>query len=168
MNMIQTDNRKQIRDAAQKGFSLIEMMVASLILLIGLVSVAALIGYSISSNVSSKNDTVATAAVEQQLEQLRSLDFSSASLADGGSTLDSSGNIATSSYGVFSGSQVANYSATVSLTDSDQIGKTVNYDVRWNITTVNGMKKITVAAQRTSINSRFLRKPAQLVFFKTP
>ena len=166
--MIQSDSGKEIREVCQKGFSLIEMMVASLVLLIGLVSVAALIGYSISSNVSSKNDTVATTAVEQQLEQLRSLAFSSTSLADGGSTLDSNGNIATSSYGIFSGSPVLNYSATVSLTDSDQIGKTVNYDVRWNITTINGMKKITVAAQRTSINSRFLRKPAQLVLFKSP
>jgi prepilin-type N-terminal cleavage/methylation domain-containing protein len=168
MNMIQSDHGKEIRDAGQKGFSLIEMMVASIILLIGLMSVAGLIGYSISSNVSSKNDTIAVSAAELELERLKSLDFSSASLGDGGSTLDSNGNIATTAAGIFSGSPVASYSSTVSLTDSDQVGKTVNYDVRWNITSINGMKKITVAAQRTSSNSRFLRKPAQLVFFRTP
>jgi hypothetical protein len=68
------------------------------------------------------------------MEELRSLAF--ASLPDGGSTLNSSGNI------TFTGSPVSGYSITASLADSDQIGKTVSYDVRWNITTVNGLKKI--------------------------
>src|SRR5262249_3668496 len=98
----------------QEGFSLIEMMIASTVLLIGVLSVGSLIGYSISSNFSSKNNTIATAAAERQMEQLRSLAFNS--LVDGGSTLNSNGSI------TFTGSPVSGYSSTVALTDSDQIG----------------------------------------------
>ena len=150
----------EVRNRNEEGFSLIEMMIASLVLLIGLISVASLIGYSISSNSSSKNNTTATAAAEGQMEQLRSLEFDS--LVDGGSTLNSSGSI------TFTGSPVSGYSTTVSLTDSDQIGKTVSYDVRWNVTTINGLKKVTVAAQRSGGTFRLQQAPAQLILIKAP
>src|SRR5262249_38810601 len=141
--MARRKDNKEVRDCDQnqEGFSLIEMMIASTVLLIGVLSIGSLIGYSISSNFSSKNNTIATAAAERQLEQLRSLAFNS--LVDGGSTLNSSGCI------TFTGSPISGYSSTAALSDSDQVGVTVNYDVRWNITTVNSLRKITVAAQRS-------------------
>jgi type IV pilus assembly protein PilV len=144
----------------QEGFSLIEMMIASMVLLIGVLAVGSLIGYSISSDFSSKNNTTGTAAAVGQMEQLKALAFSS--LVDGGSTLNSSGNI------TFTGSAVSGYSTTVSLADSDQIGKTVSYDVRWNITTINGLKKVTIAAQRSGGTFRLQQAPAQLTFIKAP
>src|SRR5262245_30102598 len=153
-------NRNENQNENQKGFSLIEMMIASMVLLIGVISVGSLIGYAISSNFSSKNNTIATAAAERQMEQLRSLTFDS--LVAGGNTLDSNGNI------TFTGSAVSGYSATVSLTDSDQIGKTVSYDVRWNVASVNGLKKITVAAQRSGGTFRLQQAPAQLISIKVP
>jgi type IV pilus assembly protein PilV len=160
MEIMEEDKELRNQNKNQGGFSLIEMMMASLVLMIGLLSVASLIGYSISSNFSSKNNTTATAAGEQKMEELRCLAF--ANLVDGGNTLNSSGNI------TFTGSPVSGYSTTVSLTDSDQIGKTVSYDVRWNITTVNGLKKITVAAQRSGGTFRLQQAPAQLVLIKAP
>ena len=152
--MNQTEPNNNMREKGQRGFTLIEMMIASFVLIVGVVSVASLIGFGITSNFIAKNDTVAMSAAERELERLKGLGFSS--LTDGGSTLGSNGKIS------FSGSAVTGYSATVSLTDSDQIGKTINYDVRWNITTLNGLKKITVAAQRSGGNVRF---PAVNVFF---
>ncbi len=154
----QFNRDQETRANCQRGFSLIEMMIASFVLVIGVISVASLIGYSISSNYMAKNDTIATSAAERELERLRSLGFSS--LTDGGSTLGSDGKIS------FSGSAVIGYSDSVSLTDSDQIGRTVNYDVRWNITTVNGMKKLTIAAQRSGGNLRF--QPVHLYSFVAP
>jgi prepilin-type N-terminal cleavage/methylation domain-containing protein len=153
-------NEVKNQNENQRGFSLIEMMIASAVLLIGVLSVASLIGYSISADFSSKNNTIATAAAERQMEQLRSSAFNS--LVDGGSILNSSGSI------TFAGSPVAGYSSTVTLADSDQIGKTVSYDVRWNIVTVNGLKKITVAAQRSGGTFRLQQAPAQLIMIKTP
>src|SRR5262249_50383718 len=49
----------------EHGFSLIELLIASFVLAIGVLSVAAMIGTSISRNLSSKNDTIAMAAAEQ-------------------------------------------------------------------------------------------------------
>src|SRR5215510_10373700 len=111
MTIPEQGNEMPKRNKNQKGFSLIEMMIASMVLLIGVISVGSLIGYAISSNFSSKNNTIATAAAERQMEQLRSLTFDS--LVVGGNTLDGSGNI------TFTGTAVSGYSATVSLTDSD-------------------------------------------------
>jgi prepilin-type N-terminal cleavage/methylation domain-containing protein len=153
-------NEVKNQNENQRGFSLIEMMIASSVLLIGVLSVASLIGYSISADFSSKNNTIATAAAERQMEQLRSSAFNS--LVDGGSILNTSGYI------TFAGSPVAGYSSTVTLADSDQIGKTVSYEVRWNIVTVNGLKKITVAAQRSGGTFRLQQAPAQLILIKTP
>jgi type IV pilus assembly protein PilV len=158
MGIVENDN--EVRNRNEAGFSLIEMMIASLVLLIGVISVASLIGYSISSNFSSKNNTTATAAAEREMERLRGLAFTS--LVDGGSTLSSSGSI------MFTGSAVSGYSSIVSLADSDQIGKTVNYEVRWNITTVNGLNKITLAAQRSGGTFRLQQAPAQLVLIRAP
>src|SRR6516162_9727339 len=93
------------RNQNQKGFSLIEMMIATMVLMIGVISVGSLVGYAISSNYSSKNNTIATAAAERQMEQLRSLSFNN--LVDGGTTLDSSGSI------TFTGSAISGYSAAV-------------------------------------------------------
>jgi prepilin-type N-terminal cleavage/methylation domain-containing protein len=44
------ENDNQVRNRSEAGFSLIEMMIASLVLLVGVLSVGSLIGYSISSN----------------------------------------------------------------------------------------------------------------------
>jgi type II secretory pathway pseudopilin PulG len=152
--MNQPELMNKMWERGQRGFTLIEMMIGSFVLIVGVVSVASLIGFGITSNFISKNDTVAMSAAERELERLKGLGFSG--LTDGGSTLGSNGKIS------FSGSAVTGYSTTISLADSDQIGKTVSYDVRWNITTSNGLKKITVGAQRSGGNLRF---PAVNVFF---
>lgn len=149
--------------AKEQGFTLIELMVACAVLIIGVVSIAPLIATSARTDATIRNDSIAVGVAERELERIKALDFASTSLADGGSTLDSSGKIS------FSGSGVTNYSTTVSLADSDQIGKTVTFDVRWNITSVTGsssnLKQITLAAQRTGGNWRY---PAtQLTTYKT-
>ena len=75
----------------ERGFSLIELMIACFILGIGVLSVTTMIGTSISRNLSSKNDTVAMAAAEQVMEELKTTSFSS--LTVGGSTLQSDGRL---------------------------------------------------------------------------
>ena len=47
---------------AERGFSLIELMIATFILGVGVLSVATMIGTSISRNLSSKNDSSAARA----------------------------------------------------------------------------------------------------------
>ena len=56
-----------------RGFSLVELMIASFVLAIGVLSVSAMVGTSISRNLSSKNDTIAMAAAEQVMEELETM-----------------------------------------------------------------------------------------------
>lgn len=150
----------------EQGFSLIELLIASVILMSGVLSVAVMIGTSISTNLASKNDTVAMSAAEQQMEILKSTSF--ASLTPGGSTLQSDGRLLFENPSTGSPySRVNGYFTTISLTNSDQTGLTASYDVRWNIAyadATNNLLRITVAARRTPSNLRM--PPVQLVYIK--
>jgi len=146
----------------QKGFTLIELMISTIVLMVGALSVATLIGYSIKSDTISRHDTIAISALEHEIERLRGLAYTDPLLTDGGSTIGTDGKIG------FTSSAVSNYSASVSMANEEQSGKTYYYDVRWNITTITGtgsnMKKITIAAQQQGGNWRF--KPVQLSILK--
>ena len=86
--MIEKNNQKHKRHTtSSEGFSLLELLLAMIILVIGVASVATMIGYSINSDLAAKDETVAITAAERELEQLRNSSYSS--LTDGGSTLDS-------------------------------------------------------------------------------
>lgn len=63
------------RCGSQRGFSLVETLVASVILATTLVSLAELIGMAVKSNASARTSTVATVLAAQKLEQLRALTF---------------------------------------------------------------------------------------------
>lgn len=109
-----------------------------------------------------RHDTIAISALEHEIERLRGLAYTDPLLTDGGSTIGTDGKIG------FTSSAVSNYSASVSMANEEQSGKTYYYDVRWNITTITGtgsnMKKITIAAQQQGGNWRF--KPVQLSILK--
>ena len=151
------------------GFSLIELMIACFILGVGVLSVATMVGTSISRNLSSKNDTVAMAAAEQVMEELKTTSFSS--LTVGGSTLQSDGRLLFQNPSDGSAyATVNNYFRNITLANSDEAGQTATYQVRWNISvvfndgTANRLLKITIGARRVPSNQRL--PPAQLVFTK--
>jgi Tfp pilus assembly protein PilV len=152
-------NHKTNAPAAERGFSLIELMIASLVLIVGLAAVATMISYSLTSNLITKNETLALSLAERELERLKSLSIDNALLAAGGSTVASNGKIS------YSGSPVANYSSAVTVTDAYQVGKSANFDVRWNVTDIaTNIKKITIASVRTGESGRF--KAVQLTYVK--
>ncbi|MEW5974914.1 MAG: prepilin-type N-terminal cleavage/methylation domain-containing protein [Acidobacteriota bacterium] len=147
----------------QSGFTMIEMMVASMILLIGVLSVASLIGSAVSTNAVAKYDTIALSAAEMVMDDLKGRQYST--LADGGYTL-TNGLIS------FSTTPITAYTSTVSLADSNNIGNTMNFEVRWSISTVatgtgaNGIKRIVVAARRAGGNWKSNYPPVQISFLK--
>ena len=61
--------------ASERGSTLIEVMVATTILVTGVIGMAQLFMLSTVNNSSARNDTVATVLAEQKLEQLRSLAY---------------------------------------------------------------------------------------------
>jgi type II secretory pathway pseudopilin PulG len=153
-------------DRKEQGFSLIELLIASFILITGVVAVAVMIGTAISRDHSSKNDTVAMGIAEQQMEILKATPY--ANLTPGGSTLQSDGRLLFENPSTGAPiATVSGYFNDVAIANSDQTGQTVTYQVRWNIAwadTANRTKRITVAARRQPRNYRL--PPVQLVFVK--
>lgn len=68
----------------EKGFSLIEVLVATAILVPGLVAVATMFPYSVRSNYVSRQTSTATMIISDKMEELRALPLNHASLNAGG------------------------------------------------------------------------------------
>jgi len=169
--IMKTTSRKQRIKTGRQGFSLIELMIATFILGIGVLSVTTMIGTSISRNLSSKNDTIAMALAEQIMEELKARNFTDAALAVGGSTLQSDGRLLFNNPSTGAAyATVAGYFRNISLANSDEAGQTATYQVRWNVAaafndgTANRLLRITIGARRVPGNLRM--PPVQLVFVK--
>ncbi len=156
----------QYEAPSQAGFSLIELLIASFVLLIGVVSVAALIGAAVARNHSSKNDSIAMSLAEQRMEILKAVPFNN--LTVGGSTLQADGRLLFADPSTGSPYPTVNgYFQNVPLANSDELGQTVNYQVRWNVAWADAtstLMRITVAARRQPNNLRL--PPVQLVYIK--
>ena len=133
----------------QAGFTLAEVAMASVIMMVGLLSMAQLFALSALHNQSSKQTTIATSLAHRKLEQLLSVPLNSAMIAYGGS-LGASG--ATTGY-------VENYYVDPTTKRIAQTaffsGQPVTYVVTWIVQTDNGtpamtgLRRLTVRAEAT-------------------
>jgi prepilin-type N-terminal cleavage/methylation domain-containing protein len=73
---------KRVGRAGQRGFTLIELALASVILLVGIVAVAKLVPTSVHSNRNSRNDTTATVIAQRELDQMVSQPLTSTVFTD--------------------------------------------------------------------------------------
>lgn len=83
---------KANRDSArsgwkQKGFSILEMILASAILMVGIVSVVQLVPASLKSSVGNRMDTMATVACQRELDLMLSQPLNVNSFQDNGQTI---------------------------------------------------------------------------------
>jgi prepilin-type N-terminal cleavage/methylation domain-containing protein len=164
----------------QRGMTIVELMIASLILAIGVGGLTVLFATSMTSTSRTKLDTNSTLVAKMVMEQISSQDpavTSSISLTDcagttwsvataGGASPSGSGALLNTTPGslYYGGIDFLNqnYSAVPSgyamkYTDC-QAGRTTTYDVRWNIITVNTgtTRMITVAAHQLGISGKSL------------
>ena len=75
----------------QSGFSVLEMILASAILMVGIVSVVQLVPASLNSSVGNRLDTMATVACQRELDQMLSQPLSVNSFQDEGQTISLGG-----------------------------------------------------------------------------
>jgi prepilin-type N-terminal cleavage/methylation domain-containing protein len=160
---------KRIREG-QEGFSLLEMMLATVILLVGLVAVAQLVPASILLNYRNRTDSTALVFAQRELDQfldqpLTSTSFSdvlgnSCSLGNPGSPNTVQGSPLQSNQALIDFGQptVTNYSFLFS--DSTDPTDTT-YDVRWAvIITGNGStitsKRFVLSVRQNGGNGYFL------------
>ena len=129
MEKLIQDHRQQ-RVKSQYGFTLLEVLVAIVILTIGLLGTAGLTTGVIRGNHYSKNITSATAAAQTQLESIKSSGYANATTTNfPGDTVTMGGMTFTRTTTVTNSSPAANMktvSVTVSWTESNNTSRSVN------------------------------------------
>jgi prepilin-type N-terminal cleavage/methylation domain-containing protein len=154
MEIVISAKKSVARD--ERGMSLIELMIALVVLVVGVVGSMSLIGLSIGGNGRSRQQSNSTAIVQLVAEKISSVKASTSpnltvtdcagnsftvATAAGGSALTSAGVVD------FTQSAVMNYQ--ILFTDCATGGMQFTYDVRWNITQPTPYTKLlTVSAQK--------------------
>src|ERR1700682_4245961 len=75
-------NRRLKRRAGQSGFSILEMVLASAILMVGIISVVQLVPASLQLNANNRLDTLATVIAQRELDQMLSQPLSTDTFVD--------------------------------------------------------------------------------------
>jgi prepilin-type N-terminal cleavage/methylation domain-containing protein len=145
----------------QHGFTMIELMIAMLVLAVGIVGSMALIIRAVGGDSWSKQLSNSTVLAQAVTERIMALPASTnaivtitdctntpfnVSTAPGGPAVTATGDLD------FSAAAVANYQML--YTNCDTNGHQAIYDVRWNVTAIPGsngwVKMLTVSAQLRS------------------
>lgn len=79
-------NVKNKKAEGQRGFTLIETTIASLVMLVGALACSSLFVFSINNNVGGGERALAMAVAQQQLEQIRSVSYEDTTLDIGATT----------------------------------------------------------------------------------
>jgi len=156
---------KQMRTAAawrgdERGFTLVEMLMATVIVVVGLVAVAQLVPTSIMMNANNRNDGTALVIAQRQMEALRAVPLTATTFTDPSgltcplSTTCSVGDPSQSGVvgcpkALFNNSPVIDFTQDpaggygFTYTDPNDPAGAVN-DVRWAVVTVtNGAGAVT-------------------------
>jgi prepilin-type N-terminal cleavage/methylation domain-containing protein len=153
----------------QRGMSLIELMIASLVLMVGVLGCAALIPMAIGTNSKNRQQSNSTVIAQMTMERMMSLPVGTAtstitdcagtastintagSTAGTGATLLSSGAVDFSQTPGTAGAPAGYY---LLYTTCGTAGRVSTYDVRWNIQTPSAyVKLVTVSAKLKGSNS---------------
>jgi prepilin-type N-terminal cleavage/methylation domain-containing protein len=159
------------RNSKERGFTLVEVSIAILVLLVGLVAVAQLVGSSLTSNSTNRKDSVALVLAQRELDQMVEQPLKNLQFTDVLGNVCSLGNPATPNNVVgstvaivnnravidFSAGQVAGYNFTYQ--DPEDPNGT-RYEVRWAvISTANGgtvnSKRLIIGARQAGGNGYF-------------
>jgi prepilin-type N-terminal cleavage/methylation domain-containing protein len=156
--------KRKTRHSNQRGMSLIELMIASLVLTVGVVGCAALIPLAIGTNSRNRQQSNSTVIAQMAMEKILSQSASSSanltitdcagtantinvtgSAGGSGATVLASGSIDFTPAQGSGGAPVGYYMDYITCGTA---GRQSRYDVRWNIQTPsNFIKLITVSAK---------------------
>jgi type IV pilus modification protein PilV len=150
--------REQRRKRNQRGFGLIELLVAMLVLTVGLLGGMVILAMAVASNAQAKFDTGAVSLAQSTMDKILALSATAANPTT--SVTDCNGTIHTVNSGItgnaptgaptitingisngtqaidFSAAPVANYSMQYTMCaagGAGYVGQPQVYDVRWNI-----------------------------------
>lgn len=154
-------------EGKQRGFTLVEMMVAMVMMTVGLLAVAQLVPFSIRLNTANRDDSTALVLAQSEMNQFIDQPLASAGFTDAAGNVCTLGNAATPNVFVgnpvvpFNGGQVINFGAAgsagvpgYSFTWFDPNDPAqVRYDVRWaSYTRANGARRFILGVRRLGGN----------------
>jgi|HubBroStandDraft_6_1064221.scaffolds.fasta_scaffold320416_2 prepilin-type N-terminal cleavage/methylation domain-containing protein len=181
---------KQMRTAAarrggERGFTLIEMLFATVIVVVGLVAVAQLVPTSIMMNANNRNDGTALVIAQRQMEALRSVPLTATTFTDPlgvtcpfGQTCNvgdpTQSGVVGSPVVLFNNSPIINYALAIvngygfTYTDPNDPTGAVN-DVRWAVVTVTNGANGPVTGRRIIVGAfrRGMKAPTYPVSLDT-
>ena len=162
--------------SGQSGVTMIELMIAGMVMVVGFLGMMILITTAIATNNRNKMDTNATLAAQMVLEEIRAdvQTGSSPTLTDcggttwtiglGSATIGSATGATLSGANIdFTAATVNNYYMNYQVCTAN--GGQSNYDVRWNVTRLtNGVWLVVVGAQPkgASSNLKYFALPVTL------
>jgi prepilin-type N-terminal cleavage/methylation domain-containing protein len=132
------------RQKSVRGFSLLEMLIAMALLLVGIVSVVQLVPASLQSNQNNRQDTTATVVAQRELDQILNQPIQNTSFTDDDGRTINLGD--PSKNNVLVGAPVIAGTANIDFTQAVVAGYNftyvdpnnlagANYEVRWAIVT---------------------------------
>ena len=164
-----TLRKKKARARDERGMTLIELMIALVILLVGVVGSMSLVALSIGSDGRNRQQSNSTALSQMMTEKISSVKASvspvltvtdcvgnsyTVNTAAGGGALTSSGDVD------FTQTPVANYQML--FTDCGTGGRQITYDIRWNI------QQTSAYVKYVTVSSRLKNAGGDLKFFALP
>ena len=168
--MALTHRKKRPATRKERGMTLIELMIAMVVLLVGVVGSLTLVALSIGGNGRSRQQSNSVTFTQMVTEKIASINASSTtaltitdcnntpfnvSTAAGGANLLASGAVD------FTQTPApVNYS--MQYTECGTAGRTATYDVRWNIQVVSPYVK------RLTVSAKMQRAGGDLKYFSLP
>ena len=125
------------------GFTLLEMMIASLIVTVGLLSLLSLVLFALKMRYDSRLNSTALKLSQQVMEELKSRSLDDPLLMHPGNALTPDGAID------FDASADGIASSTTFLQLNKALNTQLVFETRWNITLLGEKKIITVATRKT-------------------
>jgi len=139
INVMKLPRPKNETPNSQSGFSLVETSIAMLVMMVGALACASLFVFSLQNNVGGNERALAMAVAQQQLEQIRSVDYEDATLLAG-----------TTKSTVRNGER--NYTVERTITDETNPGGSAKQ-----------LKRITITVTPQTAGADWMRTPVVLV-----
>lgn len=128
----------------QRGFTFIELAIAIVILLFGIVAVVQLVPQALTMNNANRQDTMSTVIAQRELEQMLLQPLTASSFTDSDGNTINLGSLTAS--GTVTGSPLISGTASIDFTSSKVTGynrtyvdpndsHSATYDVRWAVVT---------------------------------
>jgi len=153
------------RRSRKRGFSILEMLLATVILLVGIVAVAQLVPASILLNFRNRTDSSAMVFAQRELDQMLDQPLSATSFTDAALNICNLGDptqpnqLVGSSITTYNGQAIIDFNAALqpgynfAYQDPTDPSR-VTYDVRWAVIITGGGSSTTVFSKRVIMGVR--------------